>query len=266
MPLEFRHIPNCQGGSDPMSSISDERVSHGFLDNYISFMATHRGTVESVEGNAVITSEAAGFSAIIASGRPLEPDIIGSRSVRTVPWNDSWTQLLAEIRPRRGADLVFMMREIGQPERRDPSLAQYHVRRVQTINEMRAFAETQALSFLGADNPEFEWWRDFMRRKAMENRRNRKQQFFLAFDGSHPVGTLISVYGAALVGLYAIATVPEHRRRAVCSTLVDIALSEASRRGVGTAVLQVMSESTAELVYRKLGFREVFRMGNYEAA
>jgi ribosomal protein S18 acetylase RimI-like enzyme len=152
-----------------------------------------------------------------------------------------------------------------QSGRKNDSIPQYNVRRVQTSDEMLLFTEIQALSFLGQDQPEFEWWREFMRRKGRENLRNRSQRFLLAYDGAHPVGTLICVYSDALVGLYAIATVPEHRRRGVCSTLVDVALIDASTRGLKMTTLQVMRGSTAQLVYQNLGFREIFHAHTYEA-
>ncbi|NEU98274.1 GNAT family N-acetyltransferase [Bradyrhizobium uaiense] len=229
------------------------------LDNHLAFLASHRGTVEMVEGNAVVTSEAPGFSTVFATGRPLTPTMIGGRSVRTVPWNDAWASLIPSLELTPSAEMIFMVRNLQAPRPQKLTPSHFSVRRVQTADDIAVFADVQARGFLGPVHPEFAWWHAFMSRKAQENQSNPLQRFLLAYDGSDPVGTLISIYSDSLIGLYAIATLPEHRRLGVCTTLVRVSEADAIGREISTATLQVMAGSIAETVYRDLGYHEAFR-------
>lgn len=63
-------------------------------------------------------------------------------------------------------------------------------------------------------------------------------------------------------GVYFVATAPEHRGRGLASRLLGVALSDARSRGQATASLQASALGAG--VYRRLGFREHFRMLMYE--
>ena len=242
-----------------MSSAANDIANRGLLENHLAFLASHRGTVEKVNGNAVVTSEAPGFSTVFATGRPLQPSVIGGRSVRTVPWNDTWARVIEQLALTRSTDMVFMVRDLGRQHAGKASDVPCSVRRVQTVEDMVVFANVQANAFLGQNHPEYTWWHSFMRRKALENLHNPLQRFLLAYQGMKPVGTLVSVYTDSLMGLYAISTLAEHRRQGACAALVRVAEADAIEREIKNATLQVMAESIAETVYRDLGYREAFR-------
>jgi ribosomal protein S18 acetylase RimI-like enzyme len=234
------------------------------LESHLAFLASHRGTVETIDGNTVVTSEAPGFSTVFATGRPLTATAIGGRSVRTVPWNDAWASQIPRLGLMENAKMIFMVRDPRSPHLGKPLASRFNVRRAQTAEDMTVFADVQARGFLGPAHPEFAWWRTFMKRKAHENLYNPLQRFLLAFHDSDPVGVLVTVYTDSLIGLYAIATLPEHRRRGVCTTLVRVAEADAVSRAITTATLQVMAGSVAETVYRDLGYREVFSTPIYQ--
>jgi GNAT superfamily N-acetyltransferase len=240
-----------------MASTPDD--FRALLANHLAFLASHRGTVETVDGNAVVTSEAVGFSTVFATGKPLPAAVIGNRSVRTVPWNDAWAQTLPSLGRTQSSEMIFMARDPRAPRRDKPIASHYSVHRVQTADEMTVFADVQARGFLATADPVFAWWHAFMMRKAHDNLHNPLQRFLLAHDGADPVGTLISVYTDSMMGLYAIATLPAYRRRGVCTALVRVSEADAIGRDIATATLQVTAGSIAETVYLDLGYQEVFR-------
>src|SRR5262249_24429186 len=145
--------------------------------------------------------------------------VIGDRSVRLVPWSNAWTCLLPHLSLTRNTDMVFMIRDLRTPSPGKPPRSHHSVRQVETAEDMTVFADVQARAFLGPSHPEFAWWHAFMQRKAQDNLHNSRQRFFLAYYDAEAVGTLLSVYTNSVVVLYAIATLPEHRRRGVCTAL-----------------------------------------------
>jgi GNAT superfamily N-acetyltransferase len=74
------------------------------------------------------------------------------------------------------------------------------------------------------------------------------------------VGTLEHAGGD--LGIYFVATVPEHRGKGLTSRLMAVALSEARERGLVTSSLQ--ASAMGEPIYSTLGYRGYFRLHLYE--
>ena len=64
------------------------------------------------------------------------------------------------------------------------------------------------------------------------------------------------------VGIYYVATAPEHGRRGLAGRLLGAALTEARERGMRTSSLQ--SSAKGEGVYARLGYERRFRLHLYE--
>lgn len=94
---------------------------------------------------------------------------------------------------------------------------------------------------------------------------------FLVADAAAPTGARSAVAGyvcAQVVGdegeILNLAVRPADRRRGVARTLVEAALAELRRRGVGAVYLEVReSNAAARVLYRRLGFSEVGRRHGY---
>ncbi|MDQ3822084.1 MAG: GNAT family N-acetyltransferase, partial [Actinomycetota bacterium] len=78
---------------------------------------------------------------------------------------------------------------------------------------------------------------------------------YLGYDGDEPVSTAVGYVEDDAVGVFNVATPPEHRRRGFGATLTARAARDGFAAGAQFAWLQ--SSPAGESVYRRMGFRQV---------
>ena len=80
---------------------------------------------------------------------------------------------------------------------------------------------------------------------------------YLAHRGGEPAGTAL-LYSADGMGyIDVVGVLPEHRRQGVASAIVARILEDSTAMGNRWTALEVESDSTAESVYRRRGFRRM---------
>lgn len=84
---------------------------------------------------------------------------------------------------------------------------------------------------------------------------------YLASSEGRPVSTLALYYGAGVVGIYCVATVPEARKKGIATALLLHSLHQARQQGCRIAILHA-SEMGYSL-YRRMGFVEYCQLGQY---
>lgn len=84
---------------------------------------------------------------------------------------------------------------------------------------------------------------------------------FLARVDGQAAATCSIFFGAGVAGIYDVATLPACRRRGVAGVVTHAALGEASAAGCRMAILH--SSAMGASVYRRAGFRDVCRIGQY---
>jgi len=86
---------------------------------------------------------------------------------------------------------------------------------------------------------------------------------FVGYWKDRPVCTSALFVSDGVAGIWGVATVPHARRRGFGAAATVAALGLGRSRGCSTAVL--VATTAGEPVYRRLGFREVFRFTQYQS-
>jgi GNAT superfamily N-acetyltransferase len=85
---------------------------------------------------------------------------------------------------------------------------------------------------------------------------------WVGYVDGEPVSTSATVMGAGAVGVYNVATMPEHQKRGYGETVMRHAVAEAQRRhGVNQTILQ--STPAGHRLYERMGFRTVTTVAVY---
>jgi ribosomal protein S18 acetylase RimI-like enzyme len=107
------------------------------------------------------------------------------------------------------------------------------------------------------------WWLRAFTESARRNRAAPEQALFLARVAGVPAAVALGVHTGGVYGVYAVATLPEFRRRGLATALLERARADAVARGADRLALQVAEGSAAERLYRRLGFTLAFRTPGY---
>jgi ribosomal protein S18 acetylase RimI-like enzyme len=85
---------------------------------------------------------------------------------------------------------------------------------------------------------------------------------WVGYVDGEPVSTAATVIGGGVVGVYNVATMPEHQMRGYGETVMRHAVGEAQRRhGIGQTILQ--STPAGHRLYERMGFRTVTNVAVY---
>ncbi len=86
--------------------------------------------------------------------------------------------------------------------------------------------------------------------------------FYIIHDQGEPAGTVILFYTDAVVGIHGLGILPEMRGQGIAKITMEIVLNQVKLRGKELACLQ--ASDSAFRMYKRLGFREQFKMFNYQ--
>jgi GNAT superfamily N-acetyltransferase len=153
---------------------------------------------------------------------------------------------------RHSVDLPGMVAErILPPVKPFPNL---EIRRVGDQPTSDAFCAIGSLCF----HVPLPWFREVFDHDGVWGR-------FIGWVGyvdGEPVSTAAAVMGAGAVGIYNVATMPEHRRHGYGETVMRHAVAEAQRcHGINQTILQ--STPAGYRLYQRMGFRTVTNVAVY---
>ncbi len=149
-------------------------------------------------------------------------------------------------------DLANLNADLKKPEGLSVQIAQ-------NDNSRKEWCHTMALGF--------EWKTPFNVsalngwQKLLECTEMETVQAFTGWLDGKPVATSLLLLAAGVVGIYAVATVPESRRKGIGAWMTLSPLLEARKMGYRAGILQ--ASEMGENVYRLLGFREYCRIKEY---
>lgn len=227
------------------------------LDNYLTFTEWHRSRVTRRPGAVLAESDEPDFTWALLDEAPAADYIERFRTIRLPPWSTTSQDVLAPKGYRPTGGLTFMTRpHHAPPLRPSPSM---EVTEARTEQEMDRFTEVQTDGFL-TDGEDRERWRAFLGSANRANLGCAQQRFLIGWLDGRAVGVTLLLSTRDTAGVYAVATLPEHRGRGVASALVAHAATAAHALGCTTLSLQVLRGSYAESLYRKHGFVEAFTL------
>jgi ribosomal protein S18 acetylase RimI-like enzyme len=87
------------------------------------------------------------------------------------------------------------------------------------------------------------------------------QRRYIGFLDGVPVATSALVLDSSLAGIYAVATVPEARRKGIGEIMTVMPLLEARRMGYRLGILQ--ASSMGYPIYKRIGFKDVCKFNMY---
>jgi len=228
------------------------------LENHLAFTRWHRGTEKQDPLGIRIESAIPGFTGFIpiasmdAAG--MAEALRSYDRVRLVPWSgvDEGDLTAAGFAPA-GA-LAYLVLAEEAPAR----AGELDIEVVTDAAAMEIFTHVQVLGF-GATGDEAHKWMGWLGEWNLRNLGHASQVFYVGRRNGEPAGVTLLLQTGSIGGIYAVATLPEHRRRGVSTALLRRAIEDARARGCRTIALQVAEGSDAHRLYLALGFREAFR-------
>lgn len=228
------------------------------LENHLAFTRWHRGTEKQDDLGIRIESSIPGFTCFIplASARApgMEEALRSFERVRLVPWSGVGERdvLAAGFAPA-GA-LAYLTLEGDAAHR--PGDVEIEV--ASDAVAMETFTHVQVHGF-GATGDDARRWMTWLGEANHRNLGHGNQVFYIGWLAGEAAGVTLLLQTGSVGGIYAVATLPAHRRRGVSTTLLRRAIGDARARGCRTIALQVAEGSDAHRLYLSLGFREAFR-------
>lgn len=227
------------------------------LENHLLFTSLHRADV--IRRPGLIRWESASDEfccTLLESGGALSSLPAQERAARTFPWTGDVALALGGLGFEPAGCVRYMT--LG-PDRVVPpaSTTGIELRLARSPDELAGFSGVQSRSFLDPGE-RLEPLYEFLHAANLKNLNHPAQTFYVGCFEGRPVAVTLLLIDQGVAGIYAVATLPEFRRRGFSRRLLARAVSDARRLGCETVTLQVHRGSEAERLYLNLGFSVEF--------
>ncbi|HEY8891710.1 MAG TPA: GNAT family N-acetyltransferase [Clostridium sp.] len=222
------------------------------LESHIYFLSKHRGVRECRNHSEFMDSEKAEYNIVF----PLSNEGIEEIDKKYTIYLPQWILINEQmkLKYKKAGSLTYMvLTEIKKMKIND----QINIKRSTSLSGIEDFSIVQGKAFCETEE-EFNEWYLWMREKNIKNLDDNTQNFYVAYKNEKPVSVLLSIYNKKTAGIYAVATLPEHRKKGISTTLIQRAIDDAIINNMTTITLQTSTESFAHSFYRNLGFDNAF--------
>jgi hypothetical protein len=181
------------------------------LDNHLAFLASHRGSVERNNDTVFIKSDRPEFTYTLLGETSKIDDLPAStKTVQHFPWSQISADDLKRAGFKLSMGLSYMTLE--EPASKWRTRNDLNVMRVEKQQQMDTFSDVQSRGF-NETTESFERWHPWLKAANDRNLKNSRQLFYVGSLKDVPVGTVLTVFEGESAGIYAVATVAEHRRK-----------------------------------------------------
>lgn len=223
------------------------------LENHTHFLAKHRGIEECAEHGQFIHSDKEEYNMFF----PLSKEGLEKISKKYTIYLPEWLSINEQLKLKykKVGSLTYMV--LNDEKTKWETSKKIITKRASTLSDIADFSIVQGKAFCETEE-EFNEWYPWMREKNIKNLHDDTQRFYVAYENEKPVGVTLCIYYKNIAGIYAVATLPEHRKKGVSTTLIQRAVDDAISNNMETITLQTSTESYAHSFYRKIGFEDVF--------
>lgn len=223
------------------------------LENHINFLSKHRGIKECFEYGKFIHSNNTDFNIIF----PLSSESIEKMNKEYTIYLPQWVLINEQMKfkYKKVGSLTYMVLANEKAKRKINE--KIIIKRANSLSNIEDFSVAQTWGFCEVEekfNKAYSW----LRQKNIDNFDDNTQNFYVAYENEKPVGVTLCIYHNNIAGIYAVATLPEHRKKGISNTLIQRAVDDAISNNMTTITLQTATESYAHSFYKKLGFEDVF--------
>ena len=230
------------------------------LENHINFLSKHRGLRESLEYGEFIHSDKTEYNIAF----PLSTEAIEKISKNYTMYLPQWVLIneYMKLNCKKAGCLTYMVLTAGKTKWE--ANEKIIIKKASSLSDIEDFSLVQGRAFCEAEE-EFNEWYPWMREKNINNLDDKTQSFYVAYENEKPVAVTLCIYHKNIAGIYAVATMPQHRKKGISTTLIQRAVDDAIRNNLTTITLQTSTESYAHSFYKKLGFEDAFDCSIHKA-
>ncbi|MCM2321941.1 MAG: GNAT family N-acetyltransferase [Oligoflexia bacterium] len=240
-----------------MSTANPPSRAKELLQNHLAFLRNHRGKVSFDRDTVRVESARPEFTYLVLGESAESHDLLDRfNTIHLAPWSALTENQLKDRGCLPKGGLTYMTLGTNLPPWK--TSGSMTIRTATTPRDMDLFSEVQSKGFL--EKPEaYAIWHPFLRDANHRNLGNRAQSFYIGSLNNQAVGVVLTVVTGELAGIYAVATLPEFRKKGVSATIMSRAIEDARNQGCREITLQVAEGSYAESFYERLGFRTEFK-------
>lgn len=231
-------------------------LSYQLFQNHLEFLRTHRGSVTQADVGVQIESTRPEFSYLICGRDYSVKDVIAKhKTIHVAPWSALSPGEVECAGFSKKNSLTYM--SLSTENASWSVNEKIHISCATDSAGIETFSEIQSRGFLETPAA-FEEWHPWLRAANKNNFRNPTQTFYIGSLAQRPASVALTVQSNLVMGIYAVATLPEFRRQGISTAIMKNVARVASSYGCHMLTLQVVRDSSAERFYKNLGFKEEF--------
>lgn len=224
------------------------------LNNHICFLEQNRGLKRYENENIIISSNVDNFDiTFLINECQFDLD---SKMIYLPEFTIDSNQIIESYKTKKIADLTYMSANSNILKEWKTN-NDIKTKKVMNDSDLELFSIIQSKGFCETEKIYNEWY-PFLRQKNFEGVLFKNQHFFIAYLADEAVGTCLIVDSDNIYGVYAVATLPEHRKKGIATSVMKSALINCMNSKIQNLTLQTIKSSNAESLYLHLGFKKEF--------
>jgi len=223
-------------------------------EQHLFFLRTHRGDVEKLGPHTLVTSNKSQYTYVVLGDGGSEDVLDRFATVHLVPWSGDWVGRLCARGYVEKEGINYMVLDGLYSEWANKS--EVSVKLAGSAEDYEQFTEIQGRAFLPSADA-YQQWQPWLLQQNLQVMGQPEHKFYIGSVNGVPVGVALTIANEDTLGLYAVATLSQFRGQGIATFIMKRALED-SDVGSKKITLQTAAGSSAERLYKKLGFSSAF--------